>query len=92
MVTMYKILLLSFLLVGCMGEIENAETSTTPIVDACLQKVYFDDCMKALPAGPTSTKYNDWSEVIDECTDSAKSLSYRQTKNVKDECKSGFSY
>lgn len=88
---MYKILFLTILLVGCGGG-ENSAISSSPILDVCLQKVYFDDCMKLLPAGPTSTKYNDWSEVIAECTDSAKSLSYRQKKNVKDECRTGYAY
>ena len=87
---MYKIIFLSVLLVGCGGG--GVPSSTTPIKDACLQKIYFDDCMEALPAGPTSTKYNDWSEVIAECTDTAKILAYRQTKNVKEECKTGYTY
>jgi hypothetical protein len=27
----------------------------------------FEACMKALPAGPAQTKYNDWAEVVSEC-------------------------
>jgi len=27
----------------------------------------FQSCLKALPAGPQSTQYNDWSEVVDSC-------------------------
>lgn len=28
---------------------------------------YFQICMKSLPAGPLSTQYNDWDEVVSEC-------------------------
>jgi hypothetical protein len=31
----------------------------------------FKECMAALPAGPQSTHYNDWSEVVDSCGDAA---------------------
>lgn len=85
---MYKILLLTLLLVGC----GNQDSSTSPNVDVCLQKVYFDDCMAALPAGPTSTNYNDWSEVVSACRDIAQSLAYRQNKDIKEECKTGYTY
>lgn len=86
---MNKIIVLTFLLVGCGGEVV---TNTTPVVDVCLQKIYFDDCMKLLPAGPTTTNYNDWSEVISECTNSARLLSFRQSKDVKESCKTGYTY
>lgn len=83
---MYKILFLTFFISGCVNQAPNT------FVDVCLQKEYFEDCMKDLPTGPTSTKYNDWSEVISECRDTARELSYRQTKNIKEECKGGFAY
>lgn len=95
---MEKIVLVALLLLaGCdsnsMSKMEIAnKLNTNPIRDVCLQKVYFDDCMKALPAGPTSTNYNDWSEVVSACTDSAKELAYRQSKDVKEECKTGYTY
>lgn len=28
---------------------------------------YFIECLEKAPAGPVSTKYNDWSEVVSEC-------------------------
>jgi hypothetical protein len=31
----------------------------------------FKECMRALPAGPVSTHYNDWSEVVSECESAA---------------------
>lgn len=31
----------------------------------------FQTCLKALPAGPISTQYNDWDEVVAQCSSSA---------------------
>lgn len=86
---------ITILLVGCdnqsMSGMEIEYTlNTTPIRDVCLHKAYFDDCMKGLPAGPKSAHYNDWGEVVEACSDTAYKMSFRQEKNVKDECKSGY--
>lgn len=31
----------------------------------------FKECLSLLPAGPVSTQYNDWAEVVSECEDAA---------------------
>ena len=31
----------------------------------------FLECLKAIPAGPQSTKYNDWDEVVTACENAA---------------------
>jgi len=46
------------------------------VTDQKLRAERFDACMKALPAGPVSTQYNDWSEVVDSCETAA----YRQSQ------------
>lgn len=35
----------------------------------------FFKCMKSLPVGPVSVKYNDWDEVVSECGAQAYYLS-----------------
>ena len=51
-------------------------------VDQCRREELFQACMHALPAGPASTKYNDWSEVVSECDDHARYTSVRARANV----------
>lgn len=41
---------------------------TPPTPDRGLQRQIFVQCLEKAPAGPISTKYNDWSEVIDSCS------------------------
>jgi hypothetical protein len=43
--------------------------------------------MESLPAGPTSTKYNDWDEVVIECRKVAYHYSERRESAIKNECK-----
>jgi len=45
----------------------------------------FDACMKALPAGPVSTHYNNWSEVVDSCEKASAQQSKRLAKKVNGE-------
>lgn len=54
--------------------------------DQCLRREIMKECMAALPAGPVSTKYNDWDEVVAECGTQAGRLSWRKLENVKAEC------
>lgn len=77
------------LLSACMpmteGERKFAEKS---IYDQCRRAELFQQCMKALPAGPMATKYNDWNEVVSECGDQARMMSVRKESAVKEECRS----
>lgn len=50
--------------------------------DPAIRAQRFDACMKGLPAGPVSTHYNDWSEVVDSCEKAAHKQSLRMAKNV----------
>lgn len=52
------ILMLVAALMGCD---EGVET------DRCERQKRFDACMAILPAGPVSTMYNDWDEVVESC-------------------------
>lgn len=52
--------------------------------DQTMRADLFNKCLNALPAGPVSTQYNDWSEVVDSCEDSANRQSKRLAKAGKD--------
>ena len=54
-------------MVGC-NKCEYVENQTKR------QEIFFK-CMKALPAGPQATKYNDWDEVVSECGSQAYYMS-----------------
>jgi hypothetical protein len=46
-------------LVGCADPNQSARGE--------LRRQYFVECMKLLPAGPSTTQYNDWAEVVEAC-------------------------
>lgn len=58
------------------------------IADQCLRAERFDACLKSLPAGPQSTRYNDWSEVVSACESAAYYQSLRKKSAIRAECKS----
>lgn len=82
----YLILVCSLLILTACNEIRTPPGELS-VYDQCLRSELFQQCLKALPAGPVATKYNDWNEVISECSLVAKKLSLRKTKNVKEECR-----
>jgi len=57
-------------------------------VDQCMRQDLFIQCLKSLPAGPTSTMYNDWDEVLKECQSAAYYHSLRKLHTIKLECRS----
>ena len=63
-----------------------SDTGNVIIIDKCMQREIFNECMKTLPAGPVATKYNDWDEVVGECRTSSYYLSARKRQFVKPEC------
>jgi len=87
----YVILLLAITLTAC-GK--NASDTTAYafdpedviVVDSCLHRELFNECMKALPAGPVATKYNDWDEVVKECRHGARYMAKRARRHVSPEC------
>ncbi len=56
------------------------------LVDQCMRREIFQQCMKALPAGPKATRYNDWGEVVSKCEDVAYYQSLRRKSWIKPEC------
>ena len=82
---MKKLILLPVLLLAACSKDDK------PFIDEresnlCLQREIFNECMKILPAGPLSTKYNDWDEVVKECRYTAYYLAKRRRAVVKPEC------
>lgn len=59
-------LFLLLLLAGCDGV-----KQPTYVLDQKLRHEYFLQCLKAVPAGPVQTHYNDWDEVVDSCDSAA---------------------
>lgn len=51
------------------------------VVDKNLQQQMFFKCMESLPAGPQATMYNDWNEVVAECGEQARRLSWGCVSN-----------
>lgn len=64
-----------------------APSVPTTQVDQCLRQELFEKCMKSLPAGPVSTQYNDWDEVVAECSSAAYLSAIRRTTSIKEECR-----
>ncbi len=66
-----KALILAAVTSALAGCAQSSDTRDTRPYDPMARSIYrdqlFNDCMKALPAGPQSTRYNDWAEVVDEC-------------------------
>lgn len=55
------LLLIAFLAAAC-GPGQQLE----PIgLDQCMRREIFFECLRSIPPGPSSTQYNDWSEVVD---------------------------
>lgn len=73
------ILLVGALLSGCDEDPQQA--------DQCMRTKLFESCMRSLPAGPVSTQYNDWAEVINECGSVAYYQSLRRESQIKLECR-----
>jgi hypothetical protein len=70
-------------LFGC----ESPLTVSQTVPDQCLRAQLFRECLSLVPAGPQSTQYNDWREVINECADAAYYQSLRKKDQVKPECR-----
>lgn len=50
-----------------------------PKPDQKLRNEIFERCLQKLPAGPTTTMYNDWDEVVNSC----ERASYYQSLQIK---------
>lgn len=76
------LLLASAMLAGCLEKVEPSSFS-----DQCMRAELFQQCLKALPAGPVSTHYNDWDEVVAACENAAYYQSIREKAQIKPECR-----
>jgi len=55
--------------------------------DQCLRRELFVECLEAVPSGPDSTQYNDWSEVVSECANNAYYTSQRRPSVIPKGCR-----
>ena len=83
---MKKLLLISTLLLTACGKEPNPLIESR-VANQCLRREIFNECMKILPAGPISTKYNDWDEVVSECGNQAYYMSHRKESTIPPECR-----
>ena len=72
--------LLLLLSVGC------EPITPTYIPDQCLRQQLFEKCLNLLPAGPQTTMYNDWDEVVKSCDHQSYYSSHRKRELIKPEC------
>jgi hypothetical protein len=79
------ILLMPLLLVACSKD--DKPFIDERVANLCLQREIFNECMKLLPAGPASTKYNDWDEVVNQCGRQAYYMSIRKESTIPAECR-----
>ena len=64
------------------------EQTESYCIDQCLRRELFERCMKLLPAGPVSTQYNDWDDVVDSCDMTARRQSVAVCSRIqKPECR-----
>lgn len=80
MKALFCIVVVAAMLTGCNPAPGSPASAWQYVPDQALRAQRFDACMQALPAGPVSTHYNDWSEVVDSCADSAYRQSLRLAK------------
>lgn len=73
---MRLIIFLLFFITGCS---DRSFCKNKPVPE--LRSKLFQECLKLIPKGPTHTKYNDWSEVVDSCGDQAYYQSLRGCEN-----------
>lgn len=67
-----KIIIASaLLLVGCGPVPQEDRKESVQIVDQEVRRSVFMECLDRAPAGPVSTRYNDWDEVVSECSSAA---------------------
>ena len=58
----------------------------SPVTDQCLRRELFTQCLKNIPKGPASVKYNDWDDVVSACERAAYYQSFKPKAFIKPEC------
>ena len=79
------LLIMPLLLMACSKDDTQFVDARVP--NQCLRREIFNECMKILPSGPVSTKYNDWDEVVSECGNQAYYMSHRIKSTIPPECR-----
>ena len=77
----------AILIAVCALVLAGCEKVQGPQPDQCMRAELFAKCLSLLPAGPSSTQYNDWSEVVDSCQNAAYYQSLRGQAQIKPECR-----
>lgn len=86
----YVLLLSVLILMGCDKDETLEKIKSKTCIDQCKRTVLFQQCLKIVPKGPQTTKYNDWDEVIQKCESSAYFQSKIKCEFVKPECQMEF--
>lgn len=81
MVIIATAMTLSALCISCSDEMKPDSP------DKCLQREIFNECLKTVPKGPNNVRYNDWSEVVEQCGVQARRMSIRPVTQIKPECR-----
>ncbi len=58
------------ILIACLVLLAGCEPPPNT-TDQTVRRQIFMECLKNAPAGPNSTKYSDWDEVVDSCESAA---------------------
>lgn len=77
---MNRIILIALLIVlsGCSDSPWCAQG-----VNQKIRRERFDSCLKNIPKGPQTTKYNDWAEVVSQCDNIAYYQSMEKPKGCE---------
>jgi len=66
----------------------SVEMSNSTVLDQCLRRELFKECLAGLPKGPTTTGISsDWDEVVYACGHQAYYLALRKKDQIKAECR-----
>jgi hypothetical protein len=87
----YAIIMACIVLAGCQkaadGTMTTEHKDNTAQVNQCIRTEVFYKCLSTVPAGPVATKYNDWSEVVEECSSTARFIALRKYSTIPLECR-----
>jgi nitrous oxide reductase accessory protein NosL len=72
------------LLAGC----DPGQEADPWMPDQCKREEVFQACLSHTPAGPQTTKYNPWDEVINACETAAYRISLRPKSQIASACRS----
>lgn len=78
----YAMLFILAMLTGCMQDGPNKIAT-----DQCQRAVLLQQCLTAVPHGPSTTvAENPWDKIINECSSYAYRTSLRLASTIKPEC------